>query len=568
MKRVGQRDSMNATEVPNRRVRSGCSTCRRRKIKCDEVRPVCDRCTRSKKACSYQLCLIWEEDALSAGKCHGRTGVWSKHAHTTSLQEEEGNGQPLHRCVISSHAFMNINVAHIRLHYGSSAGAHYQADQKDLTVLLSRAQTPQFDRLYTPLIDFPFTTTSAQIESHLLEYYSHVICHDATHIRRDREKDPLPYMLLRSSHSRPLYLGIMMCASNLLSLQDQKFSMVAMEYRSLVLRALGDILMSGGDETEIIMLACMLCSSEVRTQNNTPVYISHQLQLKCLTYTLQIWSQQRASWVTHFAAYRHVLLRKYQQRAVQCQDDYLYRLGCRYFAYHLVIAKTAFTVEDGTVAALEPWTSTSNLASSMSDQALDEADPHWGVSNRLLLLINDIADLRRYQQISCRGAGHGWDEITLERIQAEVATIKAALTDLRQKVPEWISTTDQSLATYLQQTADAYQLASSLLLHESFIALPFHLNSTSSSGPAPAILNSEEKTIQIKSILNLVSKTLLRDKVTVSWPLWPLFIAGCCITSDEDKIKVLELFDTARRKSSLTVSALQFLTSIRHLTFM
>ncbi|UKZ73568.1 hypothetical protein TrVFT333_001215 [Trichoderma virens FT-333] len=36
------------------RVRSGCLTCRSRKVKCDELRPVCHNCTRLKRRCVYK----------------------------------------------------------------------------------------------------------------------------------------------------------------------------------------------------------------------------------------------------------------------------------------------------------------------------------------------------------------------------------------------------------------------------------------------------------------------------------------------------------------------------------
>ena len=36
------------------RVRSGCLTCRARKVKCDEARPVCNNCSRLERACNYK----------------------------------------------------------------------------------------------------------------------------------------------------------------------------------------------------------------------------------------------------------------------------------------------------------------------------------------------------------------------------------------------------------------------------------------------------------------------------------------------------------------------------------
>ncbi|KXT11948.1 hypothetical protein AC579_1004 [Pseudocercospora musae] len=48
-----QRNNKVAKRAYHGRVRSGCITCRRRKVKCDEARPFCDNCTRLKRRCIY-----------------------------------------------------------------------------------------------------------------------------------------------------------------------------------------------------------------------------------------------------------------------------------------------------------------------------------------------------------------------------------------------------------------------------------------------------------------------------------------------------------------------------------
>ncbi|KAM7204489.1 adhesion and hyphal regulator 1 [Naviculisporaceae sp. PSN 640] len=39
--------------IKHRRTRSGCYTCRSRRVKCDEVRPICERCRKGKRECNY-----------------------------------------------------------------------------------------------------------------------------------------------------------------------------------------------------------------------------------------------------------------------------------------------------------------------------------------------------------------------------------------------------------------------------------------------------------------------------------------------------------------------------------
>lgn len=44
-----------ADQKKHKRTRSGCFTCRSRRIKCDETRPVCDRCKKGNRECVYPL---------------------------------------------------------------------------------------------------------------------------------------------------------------------------------------------------------------------------------------------------------------------------------------------------------------------------------------------------------------------------------------------------------------------------------------------------------------------------------------------------------------------------------
>ncbi|KAK6435275.1 hypothetical protein LTR95_008540 [Oleoguttula sp. CCFEE 5521] len=54
-----RRQTQNGEHVKHRRTRSGCFTCRQRRVKCDETRPMCDRCRKGKRDC------IWPETSSS-----------------------------------------------------------------------------------------------------------------------------------------------------------------------------------------------------------------------------------------------------------------------------------------------------------------------------------------------------------------------------------------------------------------------------------------------------------------------------------------------------------------------
>jgi hypothetical protein len=51
------------------RSRTGCWTCRTRKVKCDEGRPVCGQCTRLRHNCDYSPRLTFRDDTLRVREC-------------------------------------------------------------------------------------------------------------------------------------------------------------------------------------------------------------------------------------------------------------------------------------------------------------------------------------------------------------------------------------------------------------------------------------------------------------------------------------------------------------------
>lgn len=60
------------------RSRFGCEECKKRRIKCDEAKPLCVRCRAKRIQCKYKILLHFREDYESKGKKFGREGVWKK----------------------------------------------------------------------------------------------------------------------------------------------------------------------------------------------------------------------------------------------------------------------------------------------------------------------------------------------------------------------------------------------------------------------------------------------------------------------------------------------------------
>lgn len=72
------RGKSRSTPKLTNRSRSGCQTCKRRRQKCDEVKPACSRCIGLGVKCHYQVALSFRDDYEKRGQSFGREGVWSR----------------------------------------------------------------------------------------------------------------------------------------------------------------------------------------------------------------------------------------------------------------------------------------------------------------------------------------------------------------------------------------------------------------------------------------------------------------------------------------------------------
>lgn len=81
VKPIGRRKSSTSLVLKPNRTRSkrGCTGCKAKKVKCDEIKPTCSRCLESGRSCIYEIKLQFREDLEKQGKSFGREGVWSKN---------------------------------------------------------------------------------------------------------------------------------------------------------------------------------------------------------------------------------------------------------------------------------------------------------------------------------------------------------------------------------------------------------------------------------------------------------------------------------------------------------
>ena len=268
----------------------------------------------------------------------------------------------------------------------------------------------------------------------------------------------------------------------------------------------------------------------------------------------QIHDQCSPSWITHFAVFRSMIQQRLDGGRTCYLDDYIYRLGCRYFGCHLVMAKTTFLVEEvvpprvSTIASIAThaksqeafctdksaslesshcsWTSTENLALTMCPETLDNIDTYSGLSNRLLLLINEITDIKKGMLFSSRKPT-SLSKVKEAALLTKAHQIRDNILNIQQFVPNFVTAADHPFGMRLEQTAEAYRLAALILLHESLsivpsvspVVLPRRNNQRVHIPLDSVVLDVDDKMAYIQSILTLVGEVLTQDAPNCSWPL-------------------------------------------------
>lgn len=300
----------------------------------------------------------------------------------------------------------------------------------------------------------------------------------------------------------------------------------------------------------------------------------------------QINDPHPSTWVVHFSAYRHAIQQRMARTTRHRDDDYGYNLAYRFFTHHLIMAKTMFNVEEANGAFVagsndgssvndlpSRWTWTENLALEMDSDSLEIIDPYSNFSNGLLLLVNEVADLKRLQSSTHR-LKHLRDRRKRESyIQTKMQQLKASLINLTQIAPDWMKESEhESVVALIEQVAEANRLAALiLLLHEPYLPPTQHKAAVAAAGgggspdydiPAsppdnaiPAGCRREEKEQHLKILLQLVDGFIASASLLApSWALWSTFIAGCCTEKEDNRVAVMGIFNTAIRMTQRAVS--------------
>ncbi|PWY67386.1 hypothetical protein BO83DRAFT_429588 [Aspergillus eucalypticola CBS 122712] len=481
------------------RTRTGCRACRARRVKCDESHPVCRRCARNNRGCEYSFQLTWLDESIAKGVCHGRTGVWSKNGRKRMdvSNEHDLAKTPRHPTPRSSHQqwmFLNTSaddVNRLCVEYHRGYGGNPLGHPRRL--LLSPAMNTM-----------PVTALNRSSEDPmLLAFFETVICSSSTLVD-NVQSNPYRYLILPMALSSDgIYHAALAISANTLRLSQVQYRVPALEHHHRALLHLQSLLDQGSwsdREMDVILgLVLMLCWFEISDHS-------------------------RSSWVTHLYGFQNVMSarkKRYWKTSSQHSQELLGFFD-RYYVFHLVLARTAFRWD---CPRTHPCPSA--LPSSPSSNVID---PYMGFSHTLLLMIDEVTDL-------------AWQERELD-IQSAYR-LKHSLEVLRQTPPH--ADIDLHSGQECMVIAEANRLGAILLLYE------ICSSSTSTfSGPP---FTTEEKCRYARQILKLIQAHKSNMRRTAVIPLWPLFLAGCCVSDDNDRVVVLQIFqewEAIRRFGNIT----------------
>ncbi|KAJ5171122.1 transcriptional regulator family: Fungal Specific TF [Penicillium coprophilum] len=357
----------------------------------------------------------------------------------------------------------------------------------------------------------------------LMSYFEHIICSSATLVD-NAHYNPYRYLILPMAlQSDGLYHAALAIAANTLKLSDQRYRLSALEHHHQALSHLRGLLNKDSwvesELDEMLGLVLMLCwfdvgSSTLSTNERCPNF-------------LQISDHSRSSWVTHLNGFQNLIRTRKERPGRSCHSQELASFFNRYFAFHLVLARTAFRV---TPASFH----TSPLSPDSILEKSDTIDPYMGLSPALLLLINQVAEL-------------AWncEDGNIKINRKDVHQLKTNLDSLQQKIPTEHIDPDTECAAI----AEANKLGALLLLHE------ICLTKAPMNRSGIPTLESEEKDVYVEQILTLILKKKVNMMRTAVTPLWPLFLAGCCARREEERVIVLQLFkelESIRRFGNIT----------------
>ncbi|KAI0123561.1 fungal-specific transcription factor domain-containing protein [Xylariales sp. AK1849] len=360
-----------------RRTRTGCSSCRHRKVKCDEAKPKCKNCVSRGLDCDSGIQLKWHDEFEIRGAAFGREGVWTKDAArgSTPSYPMRTVAVPAKCCMIpsiGSHHFLNSALSDFEPDRGFQCGAVLDVEDQDCTVkpepvwpALASAMVRRPSIIRPPS---PFMASLDGLDTSLLEYYLRKLCPLTTSSRN--YLSPFANLILplfTAPGQEDVLHSLMALSARHRSTNDPRWSQTAMTLKGGVLASLQKRLVAADNmspsmpDPMTLVIMMFLCLYEIVD--------------KC-----------DHSWVIHLRASRDIIRRSRSTAVTHPRVD----AGSwavfaeRFFAFQDAISRTA--CGDAPLFDVEYWESHDNYT---------RVDPWMGCSPELAGILCEVTELGR-----------------------------------------------------------------------------------------------------------------------------------------------------------------------------
>lgn len=387
-RRAGQADGSRIKQ----RVRTGCNTCRSRRVKCDENKPRCHNCSQRGLSCDNSVELKWEEDFEGRGLAFGRQGRWSKYQKPQSAAWHSTAELVMEQCslpLIRSHHFINSGYSD----FGDLSGGN--RDCGDAVGVEGTSEDSGNSQALAPPLAATLHAYSniTDIDSYLLDYYLMRLCPLTTSSR----VTPSPFaQLVIPLFSIPgqddILRAVLALSARHRAIDDPQWSRSAMTLKGRVITSLRRRLLDVRPhdfawDPQILVIVMFLCLYEILDN------CDHR-------------------WVIHLRASKEIIQQS-RQRLCKVGVHHSKSLGGlttfteRFFAFQDVISRTA--CGNSALFGSEYWADSSQPS---------HIDTWMGCSPDLVSILCRIAELSRLK------AG---DDISFNVLETESADLEQRL---------------------------------------------------------------------------------------------------------------------------------------------
>ncbi|KIW46522.1 uncharacterized protein PV06_02190 [Exophiala oligosperma] len=487
------RPRKSTTGPIKRRTRTGCQSCRIRKIKCGEEKPVCEQCKAKGLECVTATALKWESEYVSKGLSFGRAGVWSKDRgrtgqfslSTTDLPNDLSIWLPVPR--VFPYSFVNTTIDNIQelldyddyfelmLHDAQVANSVAETEHEEststpsLSPWLTTQELAQTNHSITPPLDLlPSVRSCGPTETNLLlSYYVHKV--SPLSMASLTSDSPLVSLLVPFAIS-----GSMLTMNSILALSACHRSRSDSSYKATALQLVHGVLQD--------------LRARLRDSEPSQVAMSAEtLVVMVLLCMFEIANESDKRWVIHLKGARDLVRLRRQitpQSVSTLEESQIIHFCERFFAFQDVIGRTA--CGEDPVFGSDFWEDNS------------ECDQWLGCSPELVSVLSKITELGRQDHSVRNTPGY----------HATTAALETRLSNLKQQI--WDIDDD-----VLPQAAELKRLAAELYLQ-------CLLNG---AGPSMPWVSA-----QVDKILSLVD--VLLERQVVAGITWPLFVAAVQLELD------------------------------------